>query len=285
MGDGGGKRVYVVTGANTGIGKATAAGLAKHGGRVAMVSRDAGKGQAAIDDVRASNPQADLELVVGDLGTLTSTRALAADLLARFPRIDVLVNNAGVWPGERRINDDGYEQTFAVNHLAPFLLTNLLLDRLAESGSARVVNVSSALHTRGRIHFDDLHVERRPFKAMQVYADSKLANVLFTRELARRVGDRGVVTHAVHPGVVQTDLSRNVGPVLKALWRGFGRVFFKSPERGAATSIHVALDPAPARVNGRYFADSRERKPAGRARDDAAASRLWRVSEELTGLA
>lgn len=277
-------KTYVVTGANTGIGKATAAGLARRGGRVVMVSRDAAKGEAARADILREQAGARLDVVAGDLGSLASTRALAQALLEACPRIDVLVNNAGVWLTQRETTPDGFEKTFGVNHLAPFLLTHLLRERLAEAGAARVVNLSSALYMRGKIDFDDLQSERGKFAGMQVYSNSKLANVYFTQELAKRLEGTGVTTYAVHPGVVRTELAREMKGPVKLGWKFVG-MFLKSPAQGAATSIHCATAPGIEGSSGQYFAGSKARTIRGRGKDAAAARRLWDVSEQLAGLA
>jgi len=275
---------YIVTGANTGIGKATAAGLARRGARVMMVSRDPAKGEAAKADLLASQPGARLEVVQGDLGSLATTRALAEALLGRCPRIDALVNNAGVWMTEREETPDGFEKTFGVNHLAPFLLTHLLRDRLAETGGARIVNLSSALYVRGRLDFDDLQSERGKFSGTRAYSTSKLANLYFTQELARRLEGSGVTTYAVHPGVVRTELPRRMNGVMRAGFKVIS-LFLKSPAQGAATSLHCATAPGIEAQSGRYFAGSRPRAVRGPGKDVAAARRLWEVSERLVGLA
>lgn len=274
-------KVCVVTGGNSGIGLHTAIGLARQGARVAIVSRSREKGEAAQAAARAAGVE--LELVVGDLGSLQSTRALADELLARYERLHVLVNNAGLWMTERQLTPDGLETTFAVNHLAPFLLTHLLLPRLQESAPARIVNVASAAHQRGRLRWDDLQAERG-FGKVQAYCDSKLCNVLFTRELARRLEGTGVTANSLHPGVVNTNLSSNSTGVIRWGWDLLAPLFFTSPEKGARTSLHVACAPELEGVSGRYFASSREVTPARAAQDDAAARRLWEVSEELAGL-
>lgn len=277
-------KVCVVTGGNSGIGLHTVIGLAKAGARVALVSRNRERGEAALQEALAAAPGARVDLVLGDLGSLASTRALAAELLARYPAIHVLVNNAGLWMTERTLTADGLETTFAVNHLAPFLLTNLLLERLIASGPARIVNVSSEGHRQGRLDFDDLQAARR-FGKVKAYCDSKLANVLFTRELARRLEGTNVTANALHPGVVATNLGNNSSGVIRWVFDKVGPLFFKTPAQGARTSLHVATSPALDGVSGRYFKDSRESKPARAARDDAAARRLWQVSEELARLA
>lgn len=277
-------KVCVVTGGNSGIGLHTVIGLARQGARVALVSRSRERGEAALEQARAAaGPDARLDLVVGDLGSLASTRALADDLLGRYPALHVLVNNAGLWMTTRTETADGLETTFAVNHLAPFLLTNLLLERLIASSPARIVNVSSEGHRRGRLDWDDLQATRG-FGKVKAYCDSKLANVLFTRELARRLEGTGVTANVLHPGVVNTNLGGNATGVIRWVFDAVGPLFFLTPEQGARTSLHVATSPALDGVSGRYFKASREVSPSRTARVDADAARLWAVSEALAGL-
>jgi NAD(P)-dependent dehydrogenase (short-subunit alcohol dehydrogenase family) len=282
-------RTCVVTGGNSGIGLHTALGLARLGARVALVSRSRERGEAALETIGAAlaadpdHADGRVDLVVGDLGSLGSTRALADELLGRYPTIHVLVNNAGLWMSERQVTSDGLETTFAVNHLAPFLLTNLLLERLLASAPARIVNVSSEGHRRGRLDWDDLQAERG-FGPVKAYCDSKLANVLFTRELARRLEGSGVTTNALHPGVVNTNIAQNAPRPLRWLAERLGPLLLATPEQGARTSLHLATAPALDGVSGRYFKSCREARPARAAQDDAAARRLWAISEELAGL-
>jgi len=204
------------------------------------------------------------------------------EILARTDAIHVLVNNAGVTLMKRTTTPDGYETTFAVNHLAYFLLTGLLLPRLrAAAPGARIVNVASDAHRWGPLDLDDLQNERE-YKALKVYGQSKTANILFTRELARRLAGSGVTVNALHPGAVATRLGRGNGPVLDLVQRAIG-LFMKSPEQGAATSIYLASDAALEGVSGRYFANKKEKQPAAHATDDGTARRLWEISESLTG--
>ena len=277
-------RTVVVTGGNSGIGKATAAALAAAGADVIIVSRNPAKGAAALEDIRRASDSQAVELVTGDLGSVAATRRLAADLLAARDHIHVLVNNAGVWLTTRHETPDGYEQTFAVNHLAPFLLTDLLLDSLKAAGRARVVNVSSAVHARGRLDFNDLHFAHRPYAHFQAYSDSKLCNILFTRELARRLATTDVTTNALHPGVVSTNFGTYNNAIIN-----FGmkvmRPFILGPRQGARTSVHCASAPRLEGVTGRYFAKSREKAPSRRALRDEDARRLWKVSEDLVAAA
>ena len=278
-----GKRV-LVTGANTGIGKWTAIGLAERGASVVIHSRNPEKGRAAQDDIRRRSGSSDVELLLADFSSLAEVRRLAAEVLERYPRLDVLVNNAGLISGRRAESTDGYELTFAVNHLAPFLLTNLLLDRIVASAPARIVTVSSRAHLRSAIDFDDLDL-RRGYQAMDAYGRSKLANVLFTRELARRLEGTGVTANCLHPGVVRSDFgsSGDLGGVMGAGWAVM-QPFLLSPKQGADTSIHLASSPDVAGISGEYFDRRRVARTSTHARDMAAAARLWQVSAERVGI-
>jgi NAD(P)-dependent dehydrogenase (short-subunit alcohol dehydrogenase family) len=276
-------KVCVVTGGNSGIGLHTAIGLARQGARTVIVSRSRDKGLAAVEQIREAAGVEQVDLVVGDLGSRAQIRALAEELLERYPAIHVLVNNAGLWMTERVINPDGLETTFAVNHLGPFLLTNLLLERLVASAPARIVNVSSEGHRQGRLALDDLAAERG-YGKIKAYCDSKLCNVLFTAELARRLEGTGVTANSLHPGVVNTNLGSNSKGVIRWVFDYVGPLFFTTPAKGARTSIHVATDPALDGVSGRYFRSSRQVKPSRAARVEADARRLWEVSAELCEL-
>jgi NAD(P)-dependent dehydrogenase (short-subunit alcohol dehydrogenase family) len=273
-------KTAVVTGASSGIGLPTAVGLARLGASVALVARDRAKGEAALAAVRqASPPGAAPRLFLADLGSLAQVRRLAQELLAALPRIDVLVNNAGAIHATRKASAEGHELTLAVNHLAPFLLTSLLLPRLRASAPARVVTVSSEAHRMGPLDLDDLEA-RRGYSAMRVYGRSKLANVLFASELARRVAGTGVTSNSLHPGVVATGFGRNDPGWLRLLVT-VGRPFLTSPEKGARTSIHVAAAPEVEGVTGKYFKDRRVVAPAPYARDEGVQGRLWELSERL----
>src|SRR5512138_1786959 len=273
-------RTAVVTGASSGIGVPTAVGLARLGASVALVARDRAKGEAALAAVRAASaPGATPRLFLADLGALAQVRRLAQELLAALPRIDVLVNNAGAMHARRKESPDGHELTLAVNHLAPFLLTGLLLPRLRASAPSRVVTVSSEAHRIGPLDLDDLE-SRRGYSAMRAYGRSKLANVLFANELARRVAGGGVTSNSLHPGVVATGFGRN-DPGWFRLLVTVGRPFLATPEKGARTSIHVSAAPELAGVTGRYFKDRQEVAPAPFARDEDVAQRLWEISERL----
>ena len=274
-------KLGVVTGATAGIGQETAIALAGMGMRLAIVCRDQARGEATAAAIRERTGNTAVTLHRADLGVQTDVRRVAAELLAQCPRIDLLVNNAGIVNLRHEKTVDGIEAVFATNHLAYFLLTLLLLPRLRESAPSRIVNVASDAHRIGRIDFDDLGSERR-YKAMRVYGTSKLANILFTYELARRLAGSGVSVNCVHPGAVATRLGQNNGRVATILTKMLAP-FFRTPAQGAATSIRVATDPALASVSGRYFANAREKRSSRASYDEAVARRLWDVSAELTG--
>ncbi|GAC1340090.1 MAG: SDR family oxidoreductase [Candidatus Dormibacteria bacterium] len=276
------QRVIVVTGATNGIGRATAAALGRLGARVVLHGRSEAKGRATIVELRAEGVGGDLDLVTADLCSLHEVRRLAATLRERYPRIDVLVNNAGAIFTDYQRTVDGIERTFALNHLAPFLLTRLLLDRLAESsGRARIVNVSSVAHQGASLRWDDLG-RAHGYTAFGAYGQSKLANILFTRELARRLEGTRTDTNALHPGVVRTGFGRNNGTGLLNSVMGAAAPFLTSADRGARTSVFVASSPDVEGRSGGYYVKRRLAIPSGAARDDAAASRLWALSEEMT---
>ena len=278
-------KVCVVTGANTGIGLETARALARLGATVVMTARSRARGEAALEDVRRSSPGAKVEPLDLDLAALASVRAAAAELAKRHPRIDVLVNNAGLFLTQREETKDGFEMTFGVNHLGPFLFTRLLLEQLEAAAAARIVNVASDEHRRAAgLELDDLDARRR-YSGVMAYARSKLANVLFTRELARRLAGTRVTANALHPGGVRTEIgqggdARGAIRILLALLRPF----LLTPAQGALTSIHLASSPEVEGVTGRYFVKCRESTPSAAALDDEAARRLWEESERRVGV-
>ena len=274
-------RTVVVTGATSGIGRATAVGLARMGACVAIAGRDRARVETVADEVRAADGTA--EVFVADVSTQVEVRQLAGDLLEKLPRIDVLVNNVGGYWDTRHVTADGLERTFAVNHLAPFLLTNLLLDRLVQSGPARVVTVASNAQSMGRIAFDDLQDERS-YSGSRAYNQSKLANVMFTYELAKRLRATSVTANALHPGLVSTSFGAEDPAITQRLVVPFIRPFMKTAPRGATTSIRLASDPGLEQVSGLYFAKSKPVKSSKQSYDEAAASRLWQVSADLVAL-
>jgi retinol dehydrogenase 14 len=275
-------RTVLVTGATGGIGKATALGLAARGAHLAITGRDLGRTEAAAREIHAAGGSP-VDVFVADLSSQSEVRRLAAEVLQHLPRLDVLVNNVGGYWNSRHVTVDGLERTFAINHLAPFLLTNLLLDRLAQSSPARVVTVASHAHTMGRIDFDDLQGERS-YSGSRAYDQSKLANVLFTYELARRLRGTPVTANALHPGMVRTSFGAEDPGRIQRLLVPFIRPFMKSPARGAATSIHVASAPELEQVTGRYFTNSAPKRSSERSYDQTVAAQLWRVSAEPVGL-
>jgi len=275
-------RVCVLTGASSGIGRATALELARRGAALALVCRDRTRGEETCAAVRADSGNTQVVLHLADLSSQAELRRLAAELLGQYPRIDVLVNNAGVVNLQRQLTVDGIETVFAVNHLAYFLLTNLLLDRLRQSRGARIVNVASDAHRWGELDFDDLQ-NQRSYRAMRVYGQSKLCNVLFTRELARRLAGSDVTANCLHPGAVATQLGQNNGWWARLIIKGL-RPFFRTPEQGAATSIYLACSPEVNGINGKYFVNCREARPSSSAQDDEAAARLWEISNDLTAV-
>lgn len=272
-------RVCVITGASGGIGKETAKGVARAGATAVLVVRSRERGEAARAEIVRDVPGADVHMVLADLSSQAEVRSAAAEIVARFPRVHALVNNAASFSWKRRTTVDGIEVQWAVNHLAPFLLTNLLLPRLAESAPARVVTVSSGAHHGGRMEWDDLQMARGRYRAFAMYARTKLANLLFTRELARRARGTGVTANAMHPGVVATDLLMNGFPPIRLFRR-----WLRTPEQGAATAVHLATSPEVEGVTGEYFIDARPVPPAPAALDDKAARRLSEISARMTGI-
>jgi NAD(P)-dependent dehydrogenase (short-subunit alcohol dehydrogenase family) len=277
-------KTCVITGATSGIGLATAAALAERGFRLVLLARSPARADAALDAIRRRAPAAKLEVEPADLASLRSIAEAAPRILARCPRIDVLLNNAGVVLLRRETSADGYEKTFAVNHLGYFALTNLLLERITATPGSRIVSVASDAHRfGGPLDFDDLQSERR-YRGLAVYGRSKLCNILWTRELARRLVGTGTTANCCHPGGVSTRLGQTDAAWTRLLSRVLG-LFLLTPEQGARTSVYLATAPGLGSVSGRYFAKEREREPARFARDDDAARRLWEVSEELVARA
>jgi NAD(P)-dependent dehydrogenase (short-subunit alcohol dehydrogenase family) len=276
-------RTVLVTGGTGGIGRATAAGLAALGAPVAITGRDRRRAEEAAASIRAAGGPA-VDVFVADMSSQAEVRRLASEVRDALPRLDVLVNNVGGFWNSRHVTADGLEHTFALNHLAPFLLTHLLLDRLEENAPARVVTVSSGAQAMGRVDFADLQGERE-YSGQRAYNQSKLANVLFTFELARRLEGSGVTANVLHPGVVRTAFGAEDPGTVQRLFVPLARLFMKTPAQGAATSIHLASAPELEHVSGRYFANSTPKRSSARSYDEAAAARLWDVSCALTGIA
>jgi retinol dehydrogenase-14 len=275
-------KTVLVTGGTSGIGRATSTGLAAMGARLAITGRDRERAEQAAREIRTAGG-GHVDVFIADLSSQTEVRRLAGEVLQTYPRIDVLVNNVGGYWNTRHVTADGLEHTFALNHLASFLLTNLLLDRLKQSGPARVVTVSSNAQAMGRIDFDDLQGERS-FSGARAYNQSKLANVMFTYELAKRLQAGAVTANVLHPGVVRTSFGAEDPRGIQRLLVPFARPFMKAPAQGAATSIHVASSPDLEQVTGLYFANSKPKRSSKRSYDEAAAARLWQVSADLVGL-
>lgn len=271
-------KTALVTGGTGGIGLATAAGLAGLGARVGIVGRDRARAEAAAGRLRGIG--GNVEVFTADLSSQREVRRLAAEALAAFPHLDVLVNNAGGYWATRHTTPDGLERTFAVNHLAPFLLTNLLLDRLRASAPARVVTVSSGAQAMGRINFDDLQGDQQ-YNGQRAYNQSKLANVLFTYELARRLQGAEITANVLHPGVARTAFGQEDPRRWMRLLVPVVRPFLKSPEKGAETSVYLASSPGVEGVTGQYFANRRPKASSSASYDTATAARLWEVSTVL----
>ncbi|MDQ4039037.1 MAG: SDR family oxidoreductase [Actinomycetota bacterium] len=275
-------KTVLVTGSTSGIGRATALGLARLGADVAITGRNPERTENAAREIRADGG-GQVDVFVADLSAQSEVWRLADEALRRLARIDVLVNNVGGYWHTRHVTVDGFERTFAVNHLAPFLLTNLLLDRLMQSAPARVVTVSSNAHRLWRMDFEDLQGERS-YRGSRAYDQSKLANVLFTYELARRLRGTSVTANALHPGAVSTSFGAEDPATIQRLLVPFVRPLMKSAARGSMTSIHLASAPALQEVTGRYFVNSKPKKSSKRSYDKADAARLWQISTELVGL-
>lgn len=288
-------RVVIITGANSGIGKATAVDLTRRGARVIMACRDLKRGEAALNSIIKETGSSNVILKHLDLASMKSIRAFAKEINTNEPDLHVLINNAGViGTPKRQETEDGLELTMAVNHFGHFLLTNLLLDLLKKSAPSRIVVVSSIAHhnfveTLSPFRFDNMHSETF-YRNMEAYGQSKLANILFTRELARRINGSGVTANSLHPGISYTGLfspSRQQGMPEKLgnFIMGASSIFFKTAEQGAQTSIHLAVSEEVEGTSGRYFIDCKEREPAKTGQDDVAAKKLWNISAEIVGLA
>lgn len=276
-------KVVLITGATSGIGEVTARELARMGATTVLVGRDAARAKASVVAIQRQTANARVESLLADLSSRDQVRRLASEFRSRYDRLDALVNNAGALFYRRETTVDGLEMTFALNHLAPFLLTNLLLDRLIATPDARVITVASMAHVGQSIPFDDLQHERTPYRSFQVYGQSKLANILFTYELARRLAGTGVTANALHPGFVATNFGLAPGG-FTGLGLRLARLVAISPERGAQTSIYLASSPDVQGVTGRYFARCKPVRSSRASHNVDAAGRLWALSEQLTGL-
>ncbi|XP_038073445.1 retinol dehydrogenase 12-like [Patiria miniata] len=284
-------KTVLITGANTGIGKETARDLARRGARVILACRDLAKAEAAMTDIREDTGNSNLAVVKLDLASLASVRECAEKIKREESRLDILINNAGIMMCPEWQTEDGFEMQFGVNHLGHFLLTNLLLDLIKSSTPARIVNVSSLAHEFGKMNWEDIHM-RTNYHPIHAYGQSKLANVLFTRELSKRLKDTSVNVFALHPGNVKTELTRYTSQSLGLLFRiifmiaasPLGRIVMKTAVQGAQTSIHCAVEEELADKSGLYFSDCAVKNPGKRALDEESARRMWELSAEMVGL-
>jgi retinol dehydrogenase-12 len=278
-------KVVLITGATNGIGKAAAWRLTRMGAHMVIVGRNASKTADVARELRAQSGNRQVDMIVSDLSLLSGIRRAADTFRERYDRLDVLVNNVGALFMRRQLTADGLEATFALNHLSYFLLTNLLLEPLRASDGARVISVSSDAHRSARgMDFEDLQGERS-YNGFRAYAQSKLANILFSSELARRLEGSGMTSNSVHPGFVNSGFGKNNDGPLMLLFRVFSPLVGRTPEQGAQTVVHLASAPDVAGISGQYFVDMKAVSPSSAAQDSQQAGRLWAVSEEMTGLA
>ena len=275
-------KVILITGGTSGIGKAAAVVLASMGAEVVVVGRNKERGERAADEIRRESGNEKVSLMVADLSVQADVRRLAEEFKERYDRLDVLVNNAGLVQSKRTETPDGIETQLAINHLAPFLLTNLLLDLLKASAPSRIVTVSSDAHRWAKLDLDDLQSSKR-YRGMQVYGTTKLANILFTRELSERLEGTGMTANAMHPGGVNTNFGNNQRGPMSLLFRAF-KPFMRTPEQGADTLIYLASSPEVEGMTGKYLADRKVKVASDAAYDETLQKKLWEASEELTGL-
>lgn len=273
-------KTVLITGATSGIGKATAIELANRGAIISMLIRNAEKGKATKQEIieKTGNKNIDIQLI--DLADLSSVRKAAEELKVKFKTIDILINNAGGMFKERLLSKDGYELTFAMNHLGHFLLTNLLVDNIKAAQAGRIINVSSEAQRAGHIDFEDLMAEKK-FKVFKSYSQAKLANIIFTKSLHEKLNDSGVSVFALHPGVVRTGFGSGFGGVFTVLLK-IAHPFMRSPKKGADTTIYIATEENIENLSGNYFKDCKVKKPIAEAEDPVVAKKLWEVSENLT---
>jgi retinol dehydrogenase 12 len=275
-------KICLVTGGTNGIGKATAQALAQMGATVVIVGRNAPKTAQLVEEIRTASGNKNVDSLLADLSSQQEVRRLADEFKRKYSHLHVLLNNAGAVFMQRQLSVEGIEMTFALNHLAYFLLTNLLLDTIRASAPARIINVSSDAHASGKIEFDNLQGERD--YSPRAYDNSKLANILFTMELARRLEGTGVTVNALHPGFVATGFAKNNGKVIAALVSIFAPLVARSPAKGAETSIYLATSPSMEGITGKYFYDSHVIPAASQATDMVVARKLWDVSVEMVHL-
>jgi NAD(P)-dependent dehydrogenase (short-subunit alcohol dehydrogenase family) len=273
-------KICMITGANSGIGKATALALAEMGVTIVMVCRNKERGESAQQDIIEKTGNKNINLLICDLSSQEQIRNLVLEFKQKYQGLHVLINNAGIVLSKRQLSVDGIEMNIAVNYLAPFLLTNLLIDILKKSAPSRIINVSSGVHKMASMDFDDLQGENKKYGAFKNYGVPKLAITLFTYELSRKLERTGVTVNTVHPGVVRSNLGRD----LPAISRGFQKTFFKSPRKGAATSIHLASSPDVEGITGKYFVKKQPKKSSDESYNEEYAQKLWEISAEMTNL-
>ena len=275
-------KVCLITGGNSGIGKATALGLAKLNASVGIVSRDKDKGEATLIEIRSKSGNRNVDAMTADLSSQDSVRELAHDFKGRYKKLHVLINNAGIFLPKRVPTVDGLEATFATNHLGHFLLTNLLLDLLKASAPSRIINLSSSAHHGTEMDFEDLQGEKK-YRGYHAYSQSKLANVLFTYQLTKQLEGTGVTVNSLHPGVVRTGFGKDQGGLMSILVT-VGRPFMMSPDKAARAAIYLATSPELEGVTGKYFSRGKEERSSRQSYDETSAERLWKLSAELTKL-
>ena len=273
-------KICIITGANSGIGKVTALGLAKMNAEVVMLCRNEDTGEIAQKEIISESGNNKVDLLECDLSSQTQIRNFVGEFKQKYQNLHVLINNAGVMASNRKLSVDGFEMNFAVNHLAPFLLTNLLLDILKKSAPSRIVNVGSAAHRMGKIDFEDLQRENKKGRLMGLYGSSKLAMTLVSYELSRRLEGSNVNVNVLHPGLINTNLGRD----RSSTSQGFARKFFKTPEVGAETSIFLATSPEVEGITGKYYAKKKAKPSSKESYNEEYAKKLWEISEKMTNL-
>lgn len=272
-------KTAIITGATSGIGRETAKALASKGAILILPFRNSAKADSLKAEILEHTPDAQLDFMECDLSSLESIRLFAKTFQSKYDQLHLLINNAGIWETKRKLSKDEIEMNFAVNHLAPFLLTNLLLDIMKLSTPARIVNVASEAHKQGKIYFDDIEFSKK-FSSLKSYGQSKLANILFTKKLSQMLKGTGVTTNCLHPGVVSTSLFDKMPKALMAVMN----LFMISPEKGAQTTIYLATSPEVENVSGGYYAKSKPKKPSTDALRQDFADKLWELSENYVGL-
>ena len=272
-------KICVITGATSGVGKETAKALAKMGATVVLPVRNSMKGDTLKDEILAETPDAKLDLMHCDLASFESIRQFAKEFKAKYNELHILINNAGIWEYKRNLSEDGIEMNFAVNHLAPFLLTHLLLETIKKSAPARIINVSSNAHKYSKMNFPDLEFEKK-YSSIKSYSQSKLANILFTKKLSQQMRGSGVTVNSLHPGFVKTGLfDKMPGFIVKIMG-----LFMISPVKGAQTTIYLATSPDVEKTSGEYFSESKRQKPSSEALRQDVADKLWGISEKYVGI-